>query len=218
MNIIMFEFENHYINWRKARLVCIEKYIVEGFFKSKTLLELGCGHGHLGNEFFKMGANVTCSDARKEHIDIVNIRYPELSTILLDCDTYTITTKYDIVLHWGVLYHLREIENHLQKIGESCDILLLETEVCDSDNDSFFIQTNECGPDQAFNTLGIRPSQAYVEKVLSTVGFKYKCIIDPILNSESHIYDWKITNSNTWKHGLRRFWICWKNVESPLRY
>lgn len=210
-------FEDHYINWRKSRLSGIEKYILNGFFTSKTLLEVGCGYGHLGNEFFKMGAKVTCSDARIEHIDVVKERYPELNTMVLDCDTYNINSKYDVILHWGVLYHLHEIDNHLEKVSNTCDVLLLETEVCDSDNDTFFIQTQEAGPDQAFNSSGIRPSQAYVEKVLSRCGFNFKCIIDPVLNTASHIYDWEIQNSNTWRHGLRRFWICWKNVDSPLK-
>lgn len=31
-----------------------------------------------------------------------------------------------------------------------------------------------------------------------------------------HTYDWKPENSKTCRAGLRRFWICWKNVESPL--
>ena len=39
---------------------------------------------------------------------------------------------------------------------------------------------------------------------------------DGILNSDFHIYDWEITDSEMWKHGLRRFWICWKGIESPI--
>tara|TARA_B100001287_G_C22647704_1_gene513604 strand:+ start:952 stop:1107 length:156 start_codon:yes stop_codon:yes gene_type:complete len=39
-------------------------------------------------------------------------------------------------------------------------------------------------------------------------------ITDPIINSQQHIYDWKIKNKKIWKNGMRRFWICWnKNVD-----
>lgn len=41
-------------------------------------------------------------------------------------------------------------------------------------------------------------------------------IEDPILNSTIHTYDDIITNTKKWRHGLRKFWICWKNIESPL--
>lgn len=195
----------------------IKKYIPHEYFISKTLLEVGCGHGHVGNEFSKLGAVVTSSDVRKEHIDVVRKTYPYLKTLLLDGDKDTIDQKYDIILHWGVLYHLGEIETHLEKISKKCNVLLLETEVSDSSDNTFCIKTNEVGYDQAFNSVGIRPSPSYIEKVLAKNGFQYKLITDPIINSSFHQYDWEIKNTKTWKHGLRRFWICWKDVESPVR-
>lgn len=211
------QFQSHYTNWIQSRMNCIRKYIPVNYFQSKTILELGGGHGHIGNEFFKMNAHVTTSDAREEHIAVAKSTYPHLNTILIDGDNIQIPEKYDIIVHWGLLYHLKEIEHHIQYIAEKCNVLLLETEVSDSENDSFFIKTNECGYDQAFNSIGIRPSPSYVEKILSKNGFQYVCILDSILNSDFHTYDWKIENTHTWRHGLRRFWICWKDVESPMQ-
>jgi len=195
----------------------VKKYILPDYFKSKTLLELGCGHADIGNMFYDLGAIVTSSDVRKEHIDVVKGKYPHINTLLIDGDNDTIKDKYDIIVHWGLLYHLNEIEIHLEKVSHKCDILLLETEVSDSDDKNFYISTNESGYDQAFNAKGIRPSQHYVENVLEKNGFQFKLVKDPILNSESHCYDWDIRNSKSWKNGLRRFWICWKNVDSPLK-
>jgi hypothetical protein len=88
--------------------------------------------------------------------------------------------------------------------------------VCDSDENNFFLQVNEDGYDQALHNIGIRPSHTYVESILEKNGFKFKLIKDPILNSSYHRYDWEITNSKTSRGGLRRFWICWKNIDSPL--
>jgi len=210
------KFQSHYVQWRTSRMAGISKYIPSTFFKSKSLLEVGCGYGDIGNEFYKLGSNVTCSDARKRYIEAVNKHYPYLNTVLFDGDNDMLTTHYDIIIHWGLLYHLKEIEQHLERISKCCDVLILETEVSDADDDSFFISVNEEGYDQAFNSVGIRPSPTYVEKILKRNGFQYKLIQDPILNASFHVYDWNITNSKTWKHGLRRFWICWKGVESPL--
>jgi len=211
----MSNFTGHYCDWRNSRMNGIKKYISSDYFKSKTLLELGCGYADIGNMFCELGATVTSCDARKEHLEIVNQRYPHIKTLLVDCDTDNIEDKYDIILHWGLLYHLKEIEIHLEKVSQKCDVLLLETEVCDSD-DTMFISTSESGIDQAFNNHGIRPSPSYVEHVLEKNGFKFKLVKDPILNTDSHRYDWDITNNKTWMHGLRRFWICWKNINSPL--
>jgi SAM-dependent methyltransferase len=209
-------FQDHYIEWRESRMNTIKKYISSDYFKDKKILELGCGYADIGNEFYKLGASVSSSDIRTEHIDVVNQRYPHIRTLLIDGDNDDISEKYDIIIHWGLLYHLNEIEKHLEKVSDKCDVLLLETEVADSDNPSFYIKTEENGPDQAFNFVGIRPSPSYVERILKQNGFQYKMIIDSILNANIHRYDWEIHNTNTWHHGLRRFWICWKNVESPL--
>ena len=194
----------------------LKKFISPGYFKSKTLLELGCGHADIGNMFYELGSIVTSSDIRKEHLDIVAQKYPNIKTLLFDGDNDSIQDKYDIILHWGLLYHLKEIEIHLEKVSQKCDILLLETEVSDSDDKEFYQSTDENGLDQAYNNKGIRPSPSYVESLLVKNGFQFKLIKDPILNSNFHCYDWDITNSKKWKSGLRRFWICWKNVDSPL--
>jgi hypothetical protein len=209
-------FTGHYDNWRISRMNGVKKYFSPGYFASKTMLELGCGYADIGNMFCELGANVTSSDVRKEHLDNVAQKYPKIKTLLMDCDNVNINDKYDVIIHWGLLYHLKEIEIHLEKISQKCNVLLLETEVSDSDDPSFYILTNEAGHDQAYNNKGIRPSPSYVESVLTKNGFQFKLITDPILNADFHRYDWNIRNTKTWEHGLRRFWICWKNIDSPL--
>lgn len=209
-------FKGHYVDWRDSRMNGVKKYIQPGYFKSKTLLEMGCGYADIGNAVYELGAVVTSSDAREEHLKIVNQTYPHIKTLRIDGDTDRIQEKYDIIVHWGLLYHLKEIDAHLENVSHACNILLLETEVSDSDDSAFYISTKEDGFDQAFNFNGIRPSQSYVESVLKTNGFQVKLIKDPILNTPHHVYDWEIQNSNSWRHGLRRFWICWKDVDPPI--
>jgi len=211
-------FKGHYDEWRESRMNGIKKYMPSNYFISKKILEVGCGYADIGNEFYKLGGVVSSSDARQEHIDIVKDRYPHINALIIDGDKDTISEHYDIIVHWGLLYHLNEIDKHLENISRNCDVLLLETEVADSDDPTFYIKTNELGMDQAFNFVGIRPSPTYIEKILHKNGFQYKLIDDSILNSDYHTYDWKITNTNTWRNGLRQFWICWKNVDSPFKY
>ena len=211
------EFVDHYIDWIKSRVAGIKKYIPDAAFQSKTLLELGSGHGKIGHAFHSLGAIVTSSDARKEYVEYIKQTYPHLDTVALDADKDTIPKKYDIIVHWGVLYHLAEIEEHLEDVSKNCDILLLETEVYDSDEDHFYMPTHEAGFDQAFHGIGIRPTQNYVERLLREYGFNVRCIKDPILNTDVHRYDWKEGVYGSSRVGARRFWICWKNVECPIR-
>ena len=210
-------FNGHYSGWVNSRMNGIKKYIGPEFFEGKTLLELGGGYGYNGNEFSKMGAIITSSDARPEYVEhILRTNSHFKHSFVFDCEKDALTENYDIILHWGVLYHLKEIDAHLAHISEHCQVLLLETEVADSDDPTFCIETEEDGFDQAFHSKGIRPSAAYVETVLQRNGFSFQRIEDPILNYEFHRYDWVSTNSGTWEHGQRRFWVCWKNVPSPL--
>jgi SAM-dependent methyltransferase len=194
----------------------VKKYISTDYFKNKSLLEVGCGYADIGNVFHELGCIVTSSDARKEHLDVANEKYPHIKTLLIDSDNDEIKETYDIILHWGLLYHLNEIEKHLENVSQKCDLLLLETEVVDAADEEYYISINENGYDQAFNNKGIRPSPYYVENIIKKNGFEFKLIKDPILNSDFHCYDWDFTNSKGWTHGLRRFWICWKNIQSPL--
>lgn len=210
-------FRGHYDRWIESRMNGVKKYIKPGFFENKTLLELGCGHAHVGNKFSELGAMVTSCDARAEHLQIVNALYPHIKTFVLDGDRGDVSDKYDIVVHWGLLYHLCEIEKHLKKIAACCDVLILETEVADSTSDTFFIPTSERGDDQAFNNVGIRPSPSYVERVLQSNGFNFKLIKDGVLDAEYHTYAWDHTESKSWRDGLRRFWVCWKGDASPMR-
>lgn len=207
----------HYVGWISSRFNGLNKYINPEYFRSKTLLELGCRYGDNGNKFHEYGAIVTSCDARKENLDITNKRFPYIKTFCIDLDNEDIEEHYDVILHWGTLYHLSEIETHLEKISNRCNVLLLESEVSDSDDKTFYISVQEHDAyDQSFNSKGIRPSQQYVEDVLSKNGFQFELIKDPILNSDFHVYDWEIKNTKTWRHGLRRFWICWKNTECPM--
>ena len=61
-------FTNHYNNWRISRMNGVKKYIPVDYFKSKTVLELGCGIADIGNMFYELGATVTSSDVRKEYL------------------------------------------------------------------------------------------------------------------------------------------------------
>lgn len=224
-------FDNHYEGWRQSRLDGLSKHVGMHFVKSKTILEVGCGYGDIGNSLSTWGAaSVTCSDAREEHLQVLRERYPHLSTLRVDLETQLDSLPFfDIIVHFGVLYHLSNIQNHFNRL--KCNYLFLETCVYDASDESF-ITIKEEGYDQSFSGVGTRPSPSYVERLLSTAGFEAVCIKDPILNHVSYaynsdmmctagtsqfLYDWEVQNSRIWYDGMHRFWVCWKKgMPSPL--
>ena len=206
----------HYIGWRASRMAGINKYLVPGYFAGKSLLDVGCGHGEMSNNFLSLGANVTCADARYEHLDVVKANYPAITTIQLDADNDTIIGSYDIVHCGGLLYHITAVENFLQNLSNICKVLILESEVADTEDPTYKLEKDEAGFDQAFNCRGCRPSAAYVETLLTANGFQFRRLVDSVFNSDFHDYSWTVTESKEWRHGLRRFWVCWKNTDSPI--
>jgi len=204
------QFRGHYIEWRAKRLAAILNHYGPTFFLGKTLLELGCGHADIGAFFANLGAKVTCTDARPEHLVVVRRRHPGLKTITANLETEWPLGSYDIIIHMGVLYHLKNFTGSLEHACQNCRNLILETEVCDSDDPNFVLQTQEAGFDQAMSGIGSRPSAEAIEKVLRACGMSYERITDDRCNSHIHRYNWPVTNTKTWEHGLRRFWFAEK--------
>lgn len=86
------------------------------------VLEIGCGHGHLASILSYAGANVTAYDNSDEQINQARIRYnlPDLYFIPGDIlNIYEEVGKFDIVVMQGVLEHLDEPWQELDKIMEN---------------------------------------------------------------------------------------------------
>ena len=218
----MDNFGNHYVDWQKSRTNAIEKYLPPNFFRGKSVHEIGCGHAFFGNYAHEKGAsNVFVTDARQEHIDIVKQKHPLLNSSVLDVDDITQLLNMenvDVIIHFGVLYHIKNVVSNLQTLSTKCKYMILETEVCDSDDATDNLSVIErIYYDQAYHGIGSRPSQQFVESILNICGFLYRCILDPILDTNCHNYSWEIKNTKKWKGGQRRFWICWKkDIDIPI--
>ncbi|MGH2942566.1 MAG: class I SAM-dependent methyltransferase [Solirubrobacteraceae bacterium] len=202
-------FEDHYQEWRAKRIDAIRGHYGPSWFTGRTLLEVGCGHADIGAAFAALGAIVTASDARQEHLDEGRRRHPEIAAWqLADLDSeWPFQPDFDLVLHLGVLYHLADPELALRRLLQSGGHIVLETEVSDSSDPYFVHRTVEAGYDQAFNSQGSRPSPALVERVLSEAGRSFSRITDDRCNAAFHRYDWPVRDTGESPDGLRRMWF-----------
>lgn len=207
-------FSNHYEEWRSKRIKCFVNHYGCDWFHGKRILELGCGYADIGNFFHMINADVTCCDARAEHINEVRKRYPYLNAIVHNSEDRLPDSidKFDLVIHTGLLYHLDNYEGSIIDSLRVCDHMILETEVCDSEDENFEIKVEEKSEsyDQSFSGIGSRPSIAKIEKILTENNVSFVRYEGGDCNSGFHRYDWDIENSGTWDHGLRAMWFIKK--------
>ena len=209
------QFEGHYVEWRARRIRAILNHFGADFFDNKNMVELGAGFGAIGAFFAILGSKVTCVEGRIANTRKIRKRYPFVDAITHDLNLGMpcIDTKCDILLHLGVLYHLRNPEESLRLSCKDCEHLILETECSDSDDPYFVSSVSEDarGYDQAIDGVGSRPSPALVERILTSEGMLFERITDARCNSGIHHYDWPIKNTKTASYGQRRMWFVKKN-------
>lgn len=216
----------HYINWNRVRCDRIIRYYGKGFFKDKTLLDIGTFHGINGNIFSELGAIVTVQDAREEHVTSVLKKYPYLTGYVHDLNDGLGTDDfYDIILHMGVLYHLESVQS-IRDACQHCTHLILESRVVDSiDPEYYLIKTeNKNADDSSYTGNAIMPSPMLVETTLHEAGFEYVRIRDD-LECGDHAYAWEeLDNKKDMRllpeqddrpavnAVLRALWFCKRNV------
>jgi hypothetical protein len=195
-------------DWQQKRVNFIVSLLPNGCFKNSTLLELGPFNGCIGNEFSKHGASVTCIEGRQENVERIKAYFPHLNVLQADLDTPEWTWgTYDVIVHWGVLYHLQN--HHRQSLINSinhCKILLLESVVHDYHEPMLYYHT-ENGIDQSLTNVGGCPTTTYVERILDDSGAYYRRIMSTQLDAHPHCYSWKEQNTNKPDRYKRRMWI-----------
>ena len=221
----MARFDGHYFEWSARRIEAIIDWYGGDWFRDKRVLEVGAGYGDIGLAFWQLGADVTWTEGRKEHVDVLRQRLsmvPAERIMLLDAEGGLKlpegTPRFDLVVHLGLLYHLDEWRPSLIDAAEMAPFMVLETEVCDSSDPSVEVKVEEHdGYDQALHGTGSRPSAEMIEGVMAGAGLHYQRLADDRCNASIHVYDWPVTNSKQWKDGQRRWWWCGRESIRPTR-
>ncbi len=200
-------FREHYVAWRDRRVAAIRAHYGDPFFRGRTVLELGCGYADIGGALSRLGATVTCCDAREEHLAVARERWPEVATVCADLNREGPFERFDVILHLGLLYHLEPSHRSLHWSCRSSDHLVVESEVCDATSPDAVVSAVEDGYDQAIDGEGCRPSAARVERVFAAEGLRWERVTDDRCNAGYHVYDWPERNTRRIEHGQRRFWF-----------
>ena len=97
------------------------------WFEGKTILELGTAHGLIGRHFEKLGATVTYADGRQELLDAIDTDSEKL--LINHNEEWSYDRKWDLIIHFGVLYHVKDFRKDLEWAFNHSDTMWLETAV-----------------------------------------------------------------------------------------
>lgn len=213
-------FGGSYNRWRITRIAKLESMFGKEWFAGKHILELACAHGNIGLYLKQLGATVTFADARQEHLDIVLKKDPSATTILINQDTsWNINQHFDLILHFGVLYHIDNWRQDLASVIQHSNLILLESAVANTTRLFDYKITEEYeGGQNAFGGIGSMPSASSIEDCLTKLGVTYTRHDDATMNTRRYIYDWVASDQDLSNvsassfedlplYGGRRFWV-----------
>jgi hypothetical protein len=195
--------------WTDGRLNGCAKYLMDGFFTGKNILEVGYKCPSAGHKLAALGATVTVCDVSQSNLDTIKTLYPNLNIELIDLVTETIHQKYDLIWDASVLDELADPVKHFQDVCPNCDYLILDTRVydCNDPDVTFIFQNGEA-----------RVTPKFVDDTLRSYGFDSIMPIDTAFDAESRHHGWEAANDNgIWGNNFR-IWIAWRStVTSPLK-
>jgi len=173
--------------WRKGRIQAILEYYGAEFFRGKSILEVGCGDGSIGNFFYYLGAEVSCSDVRPTYMDEIFHRNSNIKTEQCDLNIeWPFQDEYfDIVLCMGVLYHLKRPDIAMCNVCRHANYLIIETQVRKDKNKQFELKRElppnrkkgECEiDDHAYDGQGCRFSIDFIENILRQENMQFNML------------------------------------------
>ncbi len=212
--VAIFEAES-YIQARPARLRNLFAHVDPKTLAGKRVFEAGCGTGAMGEEFAKLGCRVVSVDASEQFIATLRKRFPGREAHVMDLERQDPSQlgAFDIVLCFGILYHLSRPTAFLAACARMAPEIYLETMVCDSEEAVYQVVPEE-GPDQAISGFGCRPSLPWISMVMGHYGFDVRDISSGAANwggGAPSVFDWTPLNDSAWMRDgafLRKMLLC----------
>jgi trans-aconitate methyltransferase len=207
----MLDWGPQYANWTIVRTRKLRTILGDDWFRGKTILDVGCGHGNNGKRLWELGAKVTFTDGRKQYVE--KLQREGFDAFVMDNDKpWTVSGPFDLIVHWGLLYHLDNWKQDLRCAVERAPLICLETTIASSSSvlyEQKTIETEENAQnDNALNGTGTVLSALHVESCLTSLGCTFARYDDEDLDKAArHRYSWKESEVEGHIYGQRRFWF-----------
>lgn len=142
----------------------------------RTVVDVGCGVGHLSRFFRDRGCQVVCLDGRQENIEQLRILYPGTDARVFDLESQSLSDvgEFDIVFCYGLLYHLENPFRALRSLASAAgQLLLLETQVSDHRLPLVVLEEETESFSQALHGVGSRPTPSFLALALREAGMPH---------------------------------------------
>ena len=147
-------------------------------------LEIAAGIGNLTGWFLEQGCDIFATEGRPTNAREHRLHYPQCQATVVDLDepgSHDRFGLFELVVCYGILYHVRNPQQVLEDMSRVCSkLLLLETEVC-ADNDwGELILGEGNGDDQSLCGFSVRLGRGRIMEILrQSFPFVYLSITQP---------------------------------------
>jgi len=140
----------------------------------RTALDVGCGVGYFAASLRDMGFEVTAIDAREDNIAEARRRHPGVDFRVADVEDSQIANlgRFDLVLSFGLLYHLENPFRAMRSWHALAAKLLLVESICLPQETPLLLICDEpTGEDQSLRAVSCYPSEGALIKMAFLAGF-----------------------------------------------
>lgn len=141
-----------------------------------SALDVACGVGHFTGFLRDAGFHVLACDARPEHVAEAQRRYPDVAVRLLDVETDEMAAcgKFDLVLCFGLLYHLENPFRAIRNLSAVTRyVLLIESVVLPHKEPVAWLSDEPSSEDQGVRFVSFCPSEPCLVGMCYRAGFPF---------------------------------------------
>jgi SAM-dependent methyltransferase len=142
----------------------------------RTVLDVGCGVGYFAASLRDMGFEVTAVDAREANISEARRRHPGIDFRVADVEDAQLAAlgRFDLVLCFGLLYHLENPFRTMRSLYALTAKLLLVESICLPQETPLLLLFDEpAGEDQSLQSVSCYPSEGALVKMAFRSGFPH---------------------------------------------
>ncbi len=161
----------HYLRHNRCRLAHLAS--LDLTLAHRDLLEVGAGIGDHSEWFIQQGARVTITEGRITNLEVIRERFPDQPSCRLDLDAPdpSFQGMFDVVVCYGLLYHLAKPHDALHYLAGRCrELLLLESCVLPG-NEAAIHRFDEprVAAENSISGRGCRPTRRWVFEHLESL-------------------------------------------------
>lgn len=142
----------------------------------RTAIDVGCGVGYFAALLRDLNFQVTAVDARPENVAEARQRHSGINFCVDDVEDLnsSLLGTFDLVLCFGLLYHLEDPLGGLRNLRAlTGKLLLLESMMVEDDQPFLLLQDEPSGEDQSLRAVSFYPSEGAIVKLAFRAGFPY---------------------------------------------